>query len=355
MIPAWKDNWSQTRQHYLDWWSGKGLVISMWGYIPQGGEPHEPVQPPPAAKDLEQYWFDPQWRALHIHYQLAHSCMGADILPVADTNLGPGSLAAILGAELQAGEDTIWIRLRPDTSDQIFFDQDNKWWLLHLELLRACRRLSEGRYFVGMPDLCEGLDVLVGLRGAEQVFLDMVERPAVVQSQLDQIHRIYLDVFDRIYEIISVDGEMAFCYFSIWGPGKVAKLQCDVSAMISPADFRRFALPYLRMQCQAINYTLYHLDGIDAIRHLDPLLEIEQLKAIQWTPGAGQPQGGDPCWYGLYRRIRNAGKSVMASWVQIAELEPLLDAVGPEGLAVLMDFQSERDIEQAARIAGRYR
>ena len=46
------------------------------------------------------------------------------------------------------------------------------------------------------------------------------------------------------------------------------------------------------------------------MRHLPALLEIEELNAIQWTPGVGQPQGGDPCWYDLYKRIRAGGKAI---------------------------------------------
>ncbi len=55
-------------------------------------------------------------------------------------------------------------------------------------------------------------------------------------------------------------------------------------------------------------------------------------------PGVGQPQGGDPAWFDLYRQIRAAGKSIMACWVELDELAPLLDAVGPAGLNVLMHF-----------------
>ena len=138
-------------------------------------------------------------------------------------------------------------------------------------------------------------------------------------------------------------------------PGKVAKLQSDVSLMISGPDFRRFAIPYLREQCQKIDYTLYHLDGIEAIRHLDDLLEIKELNAIQWTPGVGQPQGGDPCWYDLYRQILKAGKSIMPCWVELNELQPLLDAVGSDGINALMHFKSERDIDETLKIAERYR
>ena len=49
---------------------------------------------PSPAKDLNQKWFDPQWRAEYLDWYVAHSSLKADILPVANTQLGPGSLAA---------------------------------------------------------------------------------------------------------------------------------------------------------------------------------------------------------------------------------------------------------------------
>ena len=85
------------------------------------------------------------------------------------------------------------------------------------------------------------------------------------------------------------------------------------------------------------------------------LLEIEELNAIQWTPGVGQPQGGDPCWYDLYKRIKAGGKAIMASWVEVDELKPLLDAVGPEGVHVLMHFETEHDIDRTLEIVEAYR
>jgi len=113
---------------------------------------------------------------------------------------------------------------------------------------------------------------------------------------------------------------MGFCYFSLWAPGKVTKLQADLSIMISEEDYRTFCQPFLREQCNNIDYTLYHLDGVDAIRHLGAVLEIENLKAVQWTPGYGQPQGGNPQWYDLYKRILASGKSVMINWVTLDEI-----------------------------------
>ncbi|MCG3207624.1 MAG: hypothetical protein FOGNACKC_01224 [Anaerolineae bacterium] len=351
----WKENWAESRQHYLDWWAGKGLVISMWLHIDKDGPPHEPVAPVPPATDLRQYWFDPHWRADHLHYTLSRSSFKADILPVANTHLGPGSLAAILGAELDGRDDTIWILPRTPDSDAIDLDEANPWLKLHLDLVKACKQQAQGRYFVGCPDFIEGLDTLAGLRGTQPVLLDTIDRPEELKQQLRAVNKIWFDVFERIYREINVDGEMAFCYFSLWAPGRVAKLQSDISAMISPSDFRRFVVPYLREQCQWLDYSLYHLDGPDAIRHVEALLEIEELDAIQWTPGAGQPQGGDPKWYNLYKRIKAGGKAIMPASVDVATLQPLLDEIGPDGVHVLMNFETERDIDAALEIAARYR
>ena len=171
---------------------------------------------------------------------------------------------------------------------------------MHLDLLAACKRHAQGRYFVGCPDLIEGLDTLAGMRGTQPVLLDTVDRPEALEQELQAINDVWFTVLDAFSQEVAEYGEMSFFYFSIWGPGRVAKLQSDISIMISPKNFRRFVQPYIRQQCQWLDYSLYHLDGVGAIRHLDALLEIEELDALQWTPGVGQPQGGDPCWYDLY-------------------------------------------------------
>jgi len=279
----------------------------------------------------------------------------ADILPIANTQLGPGSLSAILGAELEARQDTIWVRHIVDSDADIKLDPNNKWLQLHYDLLRKCKEKSQGRYFVGCPDLMEGLDVLAGLYGSDNTLMEMLLNPDRTLNRLQVVNDMYFDVFDRIYDIININGEMAFCYFSIWGPGKVAKLQSDISIMISEDDFRTFAIPFLKEQCDRLDYTLYHLDGVDAIRHLDAVLELKNLNAVQWTPGYGQPQGGNACWYNLYRKILAKGKSIMANWVTMDELEPLLDNVGNQGLNIQVDFKNEQEIDQALKIVDKYR
>ena len=347
---TWKKNLEETKKHYIDWWNHKGIILNMWEHFQEGVKPHADIPAPPPYRDLNQRWFDPQWRAEYQDWYVAHSSLMADMLPVANTQLGPGSLAAILGGVFEGGEDTIWIHPDPNYTDDIVFNPQHPNYLLHKELLKACKTKAQGHYYVGMPDLMEGLDVLAAIKGTDKVLLDTVMQPEVLEHQMQQINDIYFQVFDELYDIIREGDEMAFCYFSSWAPGKMSKLQSDISTMISVDDYRRFVQPFIREQCQKIDYTLYHLDGVGAMHHLDALLEIKELNAIQWTPGVGEPQGGSPKWYDLYKKILAGGKSIMACWVTLDELRPLLDNIGGDGVHIEMDFHNEREVEQAMEI-----
>ena len=351
---TWKLNLEETKKHYINWWNHKGIVLNMWEHFQEGVKPHADIPAPKPYKDLDQRWFDPQWRAEYLDWYVAHSSLMADMLPVANTQLGPGSLAAILGGVFEGGEDTIWIHPNPNYTDDIVFDPQHPNWLLHKELLKACKAKAQGHYYVGMPDLMEGMDVLAAIKGTDKVLLDTVMQPEVLEHQMQQINDIYFRVFDELYDIIREGDEMAFCYFSSWAPGKMSKLQSDISTMISVDDYRRFVQPFIREQCQKIDYTLYHLDGVGAMHHLDALLEIKELNAIQWTPGVGEPQGGSPKWYDLYKKILAGGKSIMACWVTLNELRPLLDNIGGDGVHLEMDFHNEQEVEQALHIVEEY-
>jgi 5-methyltetrahydrofolate--homocysteine methyltransferase len=114
----------------------------------------------------------------------------------------------------------------------------------------------------------------------------------------------------------------------------MAKLQCDFSAMISPRMFEEFVLPYLWEQCERLDYSVYHLDGVEAIKHLDLILSIPKLTALQWTAGANEPGAGAAEWFEIYRRARKAGKSLLLLDVDGKDVPRLVEELGPEGLLI---------------------
>lgn len=359
MNSSWKANWEETRQHLLDWWEGNGLVIGKWLPIP-GGPAHAAV-PAPEAVSRAIWQSDPVIRAEHEHYRLANSQFPADILAITAPDLGPGSLCLHLGCEPDFSRpDTIWFEpafAEVEALEEIAplrFTGEDRWWRFTERFLQeACRRGQE-HYLIGFPDLCNDMDILASLRDPNQLLVDMLEEPEWVEQKLIEINRAYREIYARIHDLVDphrTRGTASRSFF-IWSPGKTGKLQCDTSVMFSEAMFERFVTPRLAELCDWLDYPLYHLDGTGAMRHLDQLLSIPSLKAIEWTPEAGMPGGADPCWFPMYRKILEAGKSLQVVCVQPHEVDALLQAIGTRGVYLMAEFSS---VEEVERVAAPYR
>jgi len=292
----WKKDWDDAKRRLAVWWRGECLDRVALGVIAPRNEPIEqiPVLEPPS--DLILRWTDPIFRINEAERQMAASFFGGEAFPYFDTHIGPGTLATFLGSEPLFSKDTVWYFPSikdPERCEPLSFDSNNKWWRIQRLLITEGVRHSRERYLVGMPDLIEGLDTLASLRGTQNLLLDLRQRPRFIHDRLEEITDLYFVYFDELYKLIRDEvGGNCFSAFRIWGPGKTAKVQCDFSAMISPAMFEEFVVPYLRIQCSRLDYSVYHLDGTDCIRHLGLLLKIEELDAIQWTPQYGRPDPG---------------------------------------------------------------
>lgn len=354
----WKPNWDETKRRFIDWWNGKGFIIGSWEGV-RISNPHARVPDPGPASSLDQQYTDIAWRTAHSRYKAAHTAWPLETLPVADPWLGPGSLALYLGSAPGWQKDTVWYHPTiddPDSAPPIRFTPENRWWRLQLELIDSMIAASKGNYLVGSPDAIENWDILASLRDANELLLDMIERPGWVSDRIAEINAVWFETYKVYYEKIRAqDGESMFSWFRTWAPGKVAKVQCDGCSMFSPAMFREFVMPALTQQCDWLDYSLYHLDGTQCLDKLDALLEIESLTAIEWTPEPKVPSGGSPEWYELYRKILNAGKRVQVLGARPDEIEPLLDAVGAEGIYFLSFFRDEADAEEFQRVADRCR
>ncbi len=345
----WKKNWNQTREGFVKWWQHQGVLLGQWTpSISYNGREDELLKCGDVC-GAESKYIDVVWRCRNYHNFLAQKDFAADIIPIADTDIGPGSLCLYLGSEPLFSEDTIWYKPLPNgiSSEKIVFDSENKWWQLQKKIIEYFLELNRDNYAVGIPDLAEGVDVLASLMGTENLLIDMIERPDLVHQRLNELYCAYFDIYNRIYDMVKLDdGSSFFCAFRLWGPRKVAKLQCDTAAMLSPYMFNDFVVPYIKRQCQCIDNTLFHLDGTQCLVHLESLLAIDELDAIEWTPQAGVEGGGDKRWYDLYRKILEGGKSVQAVGVKPEEVIPLIDAVGAKGMYILTDFETSTQAEK---------
>lgn len=243
---------------------------------------------------------------------------GAMGFPNMSVDFGPGSVASYLGSDIEFRDDTIWftecVEEWEDTP-ALKFDPENKWLVKHLELVKKCRELAGDDFYIPIPDLMENIDVLASLRGAQNTVYNLIDEPEEMEERIRQVTDVYFDYYDRFYDLVKdTDGSSSYTVFQIWGEGKTAKIQCDFSALMSPNQFREFIVDSLRQQARKLDHVLYHLDGPDAIKHVDALMEIKEIDALQWTSGDHGPDGTLEDWYEIYDKARRAGKSL---WIKV--------------------------------------
>jgi hypothetical protein len=354
MNQVWKSNWAQTREHFEAWWKHEGLVFGAWGTGLPTTREHERIDEPSAPAGAEAQQTDAQYIARNVRYKMAHRAWPGDILPAAWPHGGTLPLATYLGATPRYAPTNIWYE--PCMSDlrshpPLRFDPEHPQCRQLETIVRQAVELSRGNYFVGMPALLGGLDILAELRGTGDLLMEMIEDPPGVHQRLREIQDAYVPAFNRMYDILKLeDGSMCFGYFMLWGPGKTGLCQCDTAAMFSAEMFGEFVIPYLREQCAFLDQSMFHIDGAQCLIHLDQLLEIEDLDAIEYTPDPKSPGGGDPHWFELYRRILRAGKSLWVANLRKEQVVPVLDAIGGEGVYVSVNGLTEADGEALAGI-----
>ncbi len=348
----YKNDWNEAKKHFNAWWAGKSLGRPAVAVCAPAANPHAfPVPHDQHHASPERHALDAERRLDEQESWMAGRAFVGERFPNFSLDLGPGSLALYLGCEPGFGRNTIWFKpcidsLNPEGATLPSFNPDNPWWRRHLEMIERGVARAGGKCLMTVPDLVEGLDILAAMRAPQLLLYDLYDRPEWVHRWLISLETLYFEYFDRIYEMVR-DGEggNAFTCFQVWAPGRMAKIQCDFSYMIGPDMFAEFVAPYLSRQCDRLDYAVYHLDGIACIQHVPSLIKIGRLNAIQWTPGAGQPDLGDSCWYDLYHQVRAGGKSLLLLGMPMKRMPELLREFGPDGLFIMPNQECETESE----------
>lgn len=282
---------------------------------------------------LRERWMDAGYVVEHASIQIANTFWGGEILPYFWPNLGPDVQAACMGAELDFGEGTSWSKPVIEDLDHLpdlKIDSHNIYTQTLLEMTRLSLEAGRGKWITGHTDLHPDADLLAALRGPEQLCIDLITRPDKVRELVDLVRPSFTDLYDRQRDMMLSTGQtLTISWLPLFAEGRYYIPSNDFSCMISNSDFREFFLPQIIEQTEWLDRSIYHLDGPDALRHLDSLLEIETLDAIQYVWGAGKGRATD--WIPTFKRIQAAGKN---QWIPIerGELETMMTALKPEGV-----------------------
>ena len=351
----YREDMDEVRERLTTWWNGGDIGRPAMHLSAPRPEPLEAVEAMPEPEGWVTHY---STRSFEYRVNMsARTGIGTyylgESVPSVAPDLAPNCVALYLGCNGVEMPGTVWCEPCFEEPEEAKFeyDPDNFYWDFSLRLGKEQLRLGQGKFFVSFPDLIEGLDTLAAMRGNDKLLFDLIERPEWVSHCLQQITDRYFRYYDILYDLFR--DEVGGSVFWAWAPGRMAKFQCDFSAMISPAMFGEFMVPVLTEMCERVSYCMYHWDGPCAIQHHDHLLSIPRLTMLQWTPGAGNEPTDHERWWPLFHKSFEAGKKVLIGCGSIESLKALKKEFG-EGFKqflINMGAESPAQAEEILKIA----
>lgn len=357
MSLRYKPDWEQAKQRYRMWWAGEnfgrcGLSVT--------ARRNQAIQKPPdLPARVADRWLDLDYLSALNHYRMSQTYYGGEAVPVWYAGYpGWDFIAVFLGCPIELKEETGWVypliqteKLDDYPISSLQIDPNNRWWRFGQLIHRLAAQEAAGCSIPGIQAIGGVGDILAGLRGTDRLLLDVSDCPDVVRNYELHLIKVWQEVFDSFYEIISGVGEGCSNFFHMWAPGKFYITSNDFSYMISSKMYEDLFLPALEMQLKHLDFTLYHVDGIEAFRHVDLLCSLPGLDGLQILPGAGKPS---PLHYmDVLKKVQAAGKKLHIS-IPSTEVKDALEQLSSRGLFIATTCDSEEEANELLRQAERW-
>ena len=309
------DRWAQVRENYTNWWNNELdrpiVALTIFEDFPEREQPAAPYLSQQCCTDFS---YTPDELIDRLDYELSARSYLGDSFPMVNLScFGPGVEAAFLGARLDNSNGAVWFyppdNAPEDISELHFeYDPNNKWFCRIKDICAAGMKRWQGNVIVGMPDVGMGLDNLASFRTTEQLLFDLVDSPKEVKRLLAELDSLWMKYYIEIDAVMQPYSPGYTDWAGIYSDKPFYTLQSDFSYMIGTPMFDEFTKPTIESMCKTLDRSIYHLDGVGQLPHLDSLLAIPELNGIQWVPGDGNPDFKH--WPEVYKKIHAAGKKI---------------------------------------------
>ena len=352
MTMLYKEDWDEAKDRLVQWWNGAYFGRCALGVKAPKEQPPD-IPPPPPAQTPEQRWLDLDWISQRMAHILSHTYFGGEATPVWHAGYsGISCIAAYLGCTPQIDMNTGWrtpIITDPHHIDfgHLAMDPCCDEYRFTVRMLRRAVAESRDKAIPSIGAFGGCGDTLATVRGTEQLLVDCIERPDDVRAAEDHMMDMWCDHFDWRFEM--VDGPLygSTCYFELWSPGKFYGIHNDFSYNIGPRMFRELFLPMIRRQTEFLDHAVYHVDGVNAFRHVEALCELPNLQALQILPGAGQPS---PLYYmDTLKQVQAAGKNLHIT-IGPEEVAKALSTLSARGLYINTRTETEAEARELLRM-----
>jgi len=183
--------------------------------------------------------------------------------------------------------------------------------------------------------------------------IDMLESPDQVKALIELSIRDFDDIYTHFDTMLKAHGQLSVSWMGIPSFGRMHIPSCDFSALISPQMFEAFCLPVLQREVKTMTHNIFHVDGKGVARHIDMILDVPEVHAIQWVQGVGDDY---PImqWVPFIKQVQARAPII----VDLAkeDLDDFMDAVDPEGIFLWIATENEEQehdiLKRVTRWAG---
>lgn len=314
------------------------------------------VEPAPYRGPVKQHatirdaWLDVEYQVEKNIAELERHVFPGESFPCWMPNIGPELTSTPWGCELEFSDRTSWsipfIESIEQWHDVLNREPDwhNVYWSTIEKMTDLALEMNDGRYVVAIADLHGNMDILAGLRDPQLLLMDLMDDPDLIGRACHHCARSLIEGFGRLYNKVAAHGFGSVTWVRMYHEGPAYVPSSDFWCMVNNEQAREIVLPVIRKEIEPLERSLFHLDGPDALRHLDLLLELPELTGVQWVYGAGN--GPASKWIDVFRRCLEAGKCIEVQCSGDADdTLKIVDALGARGvwLSNAGHFKTEAD------------
>lgn len=293
---------------------------------------------------LKDRWFDAEYQVDLFIDSIKGRKFYAESFPIFCPNLGPEVYTAFHGSDLEYKEVTSYaVPFVKDWDDmnRIQFNWDNPYLKKVDEMMQLALEKCSGKFMVGYTDLHPGIDCMAAWRDPQNLCMDLLLFPDEVKKLGKLANEHFQELFDHYDQMLKKHKQLSVAWMGLPSYGKMHIPSCDFSAMISPEQFDEFVWPILQEEIKSMSHNVFHIDGKGVANHIDRILAMPEINAIQWVQGMGDDL---PImqWVPFIKKIQAAGKSIVVD-LHLGELESFICEMDPKGL--LLCIAAEEDIQ----------
>jgi len=294
--------------------------------------------------EKKAWWFDVETQIELFTKSIEGRKFHGETFPVYFPNLGPDAYAAFYGAELEFGEVTSWsipLVCEWDDVEKLELDMGNEYFRKLEEHTNFALEQSPGKFLVGYTDLHPGLDCAAAWRDPQQLCLDMIDNPDKVKELAELAIVDFESIYNHFDDMLKARNQLSVSWMGIPSFERMHIPSCDFSAMISEAFFIEFGLPILQREVQTMTHNIFHVDGKGVARHLEAILSVPQVHALQWVQGVGDDL---PImqWVPFLKALQARGVPVIVD-LSKKEVNAFIAEMKPQGLFLWVATDNEQE------------